>query len=74
MRTRKPTQNTQGLKKYEADLAKYEAAIAKWGPADDEKVRNAKADMDTQLKASMEKLSPENLKKYRRRHLREYHG
>jgi type 1 glutamine amidotransferase len=52
------------LKKYEADLAKYENAIAKWGPADEEKIRNAQAEWDSQLKSSMAKLSLENLKNY----------
>src|SRR3954465_13227482 len=52
------------LKKYESDLAKYQAAIAKWTPADDEKVKNAQAEWDGQLKASLAKLSSNNLKKY----------
>jgi type 1 glutamine amidotransferase len=52
------------LKKYESDLAKYEDAIAKWGPADEEKVKKAQAEWDSELKASMAKLSLENLKNY----------
>lgn len=52
------------LKRYEADLAKYEKAMANWNAADDQKIKDAKAEWDSQLKASMEKLSPENLKNY----------
>lgn len=52
------------LKKYESDLNKYQQAIAKWTEADDQKIQKAKAEWDAQLKASMDKLSPENLKKY----------
>jgi type 1 glutamine amidotransferase len=51
-------------KKYESDLAKYQAAMAKWTPEDDQKVKDAQAESKAQLKAAMDKLSPENLKNY----------
>jgi type 1 glutamine amidotransferase len=44
----------QELKKYESDLAKFDEAKAK----------SAKEEFDAQMKASLSKLSPENLKKY----------
>lgn len=44
----------QELKKYESDLAKFDEAKAK----------SAKEEFDAQMKASLNKLSPENLKKY----------
>jgi uncharacterized protein len=47
--------------KFEADTKKYEADLAKF---DESKAASAKTEFDTQMKASMSKLSPENLKKY----------
>ncbi|HUR46438.1 MAG TPA: ThuA domain-containing protein [Candidatus Saccharimonadales bacterium] len=52
------------LKRYEADLAKYEQAMAKWTSADEDKVKSAQSDYNAALKASLAKLSPENLQKY----------
>ena len=49
--------------RYAEELKKYEEAIAKWTAADDEKVKSAQAKWDTDMKASMAKLSPENLAK-----------
>ncbi len=48
--------------KYEAEMVKYNEALAKWTPEMDQKQKDAQAQWDTQLKASMEKLSPANLK------------
>jgi uncharacterized protein len=47
--------------KFDADMKKYDADLAKF---DDSKVASAKQDFDAQMKASMAKLSPDNLKKY----------
>lgn len=62
--------NDAAQAKYKADLAKYEAAkikyeadLAKWNDMQDD-VKAARANYDQALKASMDKLSPENLKKY----------
>ena len=49
--------------RYAEELKKYEEAIAKWTAADDEKVKSAQANWDADMKASMAKLSPENLAK-----------
>ena len=51
------------MKKFADETAKYEAAIAKWTPADDEKAKASQAEWDAQMKASMAKLSLENLAK-----------
>ncbi len=47
--------------KFAADLKKYEADLAKY---DETKANSAKEEFDAQMKASMAKLSPENLKNY----------
>lgn len=66
----KPDADDKAKAKYEADLKKfneetkkYEEAMAKWTPADDEKVKSAQAEFDSQLKSQMAKLSPEHLAK-----------
>ena len=51
------------MKKFAEETAKYEAAMAKWTAADDEKAKASQAEWDAQMKASMAKLSPENLAK-----------
>ena len=56
-----PTANDKDKAKYAADLKNYEAELAKWTPEMEQKEKNAKADFDNGLKASLAKLSPENL-------------
>ncbi len=48
--------------KYETEMKKYTDDLAKWTPEMDQKQKDAQAQWDAQLKASMEKLSPANLK------------
>ncbi len=47
---------------YAKDKEKYEAEMAKWTPEMDAKSKSAAGDFETQMKASLAKLSPENLK------------
>lgn len=65
----KPDADEKAKAKYESDLKKfadeqkkYDDAIAKWTGADDAKVTATQAEWDAQMKASMAKLSPENLR------------
>src|SRR6185295_8529789 len=54
--------------KYQTDLAKYEIALKKYetdvAAFDATKAKAAQTDFDAALKERMDKLSPENLKKY----------
>jgi len=47
--------------KHQQEMKKYEEEIAKWTPEAEAKAKAAKGDADAQLKASLEKLSPQNL-------------
>jgi len=58
----KPDADDKTKAKYAEELKRYEDAVAKWTPADDEKVKTSQAAWDAQMKASMAKLSPENLR------------
>src|SRR4051794_13626848 len=55
----RPDADDKAKARYADELKKYEEAVAKWTSADDEKVKKSQADWDTQMKASMAKLSPE---------------
>ena len=48
--------------KYEKDMAGYNAELAKWTPEVEAQAKAAQAEFDTQMKASLAKLSPDNLK------------
>ena len=61
----KPDADDKAKARYAEELKKYEDAIAKWTPADDEKVKASQTGADAQMKASMAKLSPENLRAQR---------
>ena len=50
------------LKKFADQQKKYDDAIAKWTAADEDKVKSAQTEWDAQMKASMAKLSPANLR------------
>ena len=58
----KPDADDKAKAKYEADLKKYDEAIAKWGPEQDAELTKAQTAFSDQLKVSMAKLSPDNLK------------
>ena len=49
--------------KYAKDLKKYEEEVAKWTPEKEADFQKAQETFDARLKAEMEKLAPENLKK-----------
>jgi type 1 glutamine amidotransferase len=64
----KPDADQKAKAKYESDLKrfneeqrKFDEAMAKWTAADDEKAKRSQADWDSQMKSSMEKLSPASL-------------
>ena len=48
--------------KHEKEMANYNAELAKWTPEVEAKAKSAQGDFDTAMKASLSKLSPENLK------------
>ncbi|MEA3207397.1 MAG: hypothetical protein QOE70_454 [Chthoniobacter sp.] len=50
------------VKKFDEEQKKYAEASAKWTPEDDAKAKASQTEWDAQLKASLSKLSPENLK------------
>lgn len=58
----KPDADDKAKAKSAADMAKYAEEMAKWTPEMEQKVKDAQAQSDAQLKANMEKLSPANLK------------
>jgi type 1 glutamine amidotransferase len=58
----KPDADDKAKAKYDKELAKYHEEIAKWTPEMDAKAKAAQADFDAQLKSSLAKLSPENLR------------
>jgi type 1 glutamine amidotransferase len=58
----KPDANDKDKARYEADLKKYQEELAKWTPEMEAREKGAKGEFDAALKASLGKLSPENLK------------
>ena len=61
----KPDADDKAKARYDEELKKYEDAVAKWTSADDEKAKASQQGADAQMKASMAKLSPENLRAQR---------
>ena len=57
----KPDADEKAKAKYERDLAKYNEEIARWTPEMEARAKSAQTDYDTQLKANLAKLSPQNL-------------
>jgi type 1 glutamine amidotransferase len=57
----KPDADDKAKARHDADMKKYDDAMAKWTAEDDAKVKDAKAKFDSEMKASLAKLSPENL-------------
>ncbi len=57
----KPNASEQDKAKHEAEMKKYQEELAKWTPEMDKQEKEAKAGFDEALKASLAKLSPENL-------------
>lgn len=58
----KPDADEKARTKYEKDLAKYNEEMAKWTPEMEAKSKSAQGDFDAQLRASLSKLSPDNLR------------
>jgi uncharacterized protein len=50
--------------RYEADMKKYNDELAKWTPEFEAKVKATQAEFDAAIKKSLDRLSPDNLKKY----------
>ncbi len=48
--------------RYKKDLANYEAQMAKWTPEVEAQAKALQAELDSKMKAALEKLSPENLR------------
>ena len=57
----KPDADEKAKAKYADEMKKYDDAMAKWTPEMDQKAKDAQAEWDAQMKASMAKLSPANL-------------
>lgn len=58
----KPDADAGAKARYAEELKRYEEAIAKWTAEDDAKAKASQEDWDAQMKASMAKLSPGNLR------------
>lgn len=58
----KPDADDKAKAKYESEMKRYDEEMAKWTPEVEAKAKAAQAEFDSQVKASLEKLSPDNLK------------
>jgi type 1 glutamine amidotransferase len=58
----KPDADEKAKAKHERDIAKYNEEIARWTPEMEARAKAAQTDFDSQLKANLAKLSPQNLK------------
>lgn len=57
-----PNANDNDRKRHEAETKKYDAEMAKWTPEVEAKEKAAKAEFESGVKASLAKLSPDNLR------------
>ncbi|HEX5175909.1 MAG TPA: ThuA domain-containing protein [Chthoniobacteraceae bacterium] len=57
----KPDADEKAKAKYERDLARYNEEMTRWTPEMEARAKSAQTDFDTQLKANLAKLSPQNL-------------
>lgn len=57
-----PDADAKAKEKYDRELKNYEAAMAKWTPEVEAQAKAAQAEFDKQMKDTLAKLSPANLK------------
>ncbi len=57
----KPDADDKAKAKHDEEMKKFDAELAKWTPEMDQKAKDGKMAMESQMKTEMEKLSPANL-------------